>query len=71
MLERIGDEASKTEDHEKTLAAYSAALSLDPPSPDILLIKWASTMLLLNSTHEVLDVATGKVCPPSHPNFAH
>ena len=60
-LERIGDEASSVEKLDDAVAAYSTALFLGPSTPNSLLTKWASTMLLRDSTNEALDVAT-KVC---------
>lgn len=56
-LENIGDEASKTEEHDEALVSYSTALALDPSVPHALLLKWASKMLLHSSALEVLDVA--------------
>lgn len=61
-LENLGDDASKVGNHDEALAAYSTALSLDLSTPNCLLTKWASTMLLRVSAHEVLDVATTKAC---------
>lgn len=61
MLEKLGDDASNTEDHEKTLRAYSTALLLTPPSPSSLLVKWANIMLLHGSPDALLGAAA-KVC---------
>ena len=67
-LERIGDgEASKTENRNEGLRAYSIALSLSPPSPNGLLFKWTRLMLLHGSPNETLDAAT-KVCSTSRSN---
>ena len=67
-LESIGDDASKVENRDKALEAYSTALSLGPPSPNGLLFKWARLMLLPGSPNDTLDAAT-KVCPTSRSNM--
>ena len=67
-LESIGDDASKVENRDEALKAYSTALSLGPPSPNGLLFKWARLMLLHGSPNETLDAAT-KVCPTSRSNM--
>ena len=56
-----GDEASSTENHDEALAAYFTALLLNPPTPNALLIKWASMVLIRGSANEALTAAT-KVC---------
>ena len=62
-LERIGDEASNIKNHDEAVAAYSTALLLSPSSPNNVLIKWASRMLVRGSAHEALSAAA-KVCSP-------
>ncbi|KAG9309693.1 hypothetical protein JVU11DRAFT_10366 [Chiua virens] len=62
-LEKIGDKASKDEKHDEALAAYSTALSLGSSTPDELLIKWAITMLLRNSTDDVVLAAAQFTLP--------
>lgn len=57
-MEAIGDEASKMRNRDDALAAYSIALSLGPSTPDGLLIKWATIMLLRGPTNETLNAAT-------------
>ena len=64
-LESIGDEASKAQNRDEGLGAYSIALSLSPPSSNGLLSKWARLMLLHGSPNETLDAAT-KVCFTNH-----
>ena len=66
-LESIGDEASKVENHDEGLRAYSIGLSLSPPCPNGLLFKWVRLMLLHGSPKETLDAAT-KVCSTSCSN---
>ena len=66
-LESIGDEASKVENRDQALRAYSVALSLGPPSPNDLLSKWARLMLVHGSPNKTLDAAT-KVCSTSRSN---
>ena len=61
MLEIIGDEASNTKKHDEALAAYSTVLSLDPSTPNNVLIKWANTVSIHGSASEALGIAT-KVC---------
>ena len=67
-LESIGDEASKVDNHDQALRAYSVALSLGPPSPNHLLSKWARLMLLHGSPNKTLDAAS-KVCSTSCFNY--
>jgi len=62
-LDRVGDEASNAEKRDEALAAYSTALSLGPTTPDAVLIKWASLMLIRVSADKALSDTT-KVCPP-------
>lgn len=57
----IGDEAMNIEKHDEALAAYSAVLSLGPPSPNPVLTGWVSAMLIRGQAHEALDAAA-KVC---------
>ena len=56
-LEANGDEASKVEKYDETLAAYSTALSLSPLMSRTLPIKWAKLILARGSVNEALDVA--------------
>ena len=56
-LEQIGDEASRTRKDDEALAAYTAALSLCPSSPNALLNRWVRTMLFHGSTNKILDGA--------------
>ena len=63
MLEAKGDEASKVEEYDEALAAYSAALSLRPSMSHILLIKWVRLILVCDLANEAFDTAA-KV--PSH-----
>ena len=67
-LESIGDEASKVDNRDEALRAYSVALSLGPPSPNHLLSKWARPMLLHGSPNKTLDAAR-KVCSTSCFNY--
>ena len=62
-LERIGDEASNLKKHDAAVAAYSTALLLGPTTPNTVLMKWASRMLIRGSAHEALSAAA-KVCSP-------
>ncbi|KAG6379593.1 hypothetical protein JVT61DRAFT_10098 [Boletus reticuloceps] len=55
MLERVGDEALNTGKHDEALAAYSTILSLIPSNT--VLIKWATTGLILGSANEALSAA--------------
>ena len=66
-LESIGDEASKVENRDQALRAYSIAFSLGPPSPNDLLFKWARLMLVHGSPNKTLDAAS-KVCSTSRSN---
>ena len=54
MLERAGDEASNAGKQDEAVAAYSTALSLSPLTPNTLLMKWASVMLIRDSADEAL-----------------
>ena len=56
-LEVNGDEASKVEQYDEALAAYSTALSLSPSISRALLIKWATLVLIRGSANEALDAA--------------
>ena len=56
-LEANGDEASKVEKYDEALVAYSTALSLDPSSLNIILIKWVRTTLVRCSVNKALDLA--------------
>ena len=67
-LETIGDKASKVDNRDEALRAYSIALSLGPPSPNHLLFKWVGLMLLLGSPKETLDAASN-VCSISCLNY--
>lgn len=62
-LEIIGDEASNVKRHDEAITAYSAALSLSPLTPNAVLTKWASTILIHGSAEEALGAAA-KVCFP-------
>ncbi|KAI9461363.1 hypothetical protein HD554DRAFT_2041443 [Boletus coccyginus] len=57
-LERIGDEASNAEKPDEAVIAYSAALSLGPTTPNVVLMKWASIMLIRGSADEASSAAT-------------
>ncbi|KAG8214231.1 hypothetical protein J3R82DRAFT_11038 [Butyriboletus roseoflavus] len=56
-LEMTADEASSTENHDEALAAYSAALLLSLTTPNTLLSKWASMVLIHGSANEALTAA--------------
>ena len=49
------------EKHHEALAAYSAVLSLGPPSPNPVLTRWVNAMLIRGQAHEALGAAA-KVC---------
>ncbi|KAF8548150.1 hypothetical protein OG21DRAFT_801293 [Imleria badia] len=57
MLERVGDEASKAKKQDEAVRAYSAALSLSPSTPNNVLMKWATVMLIRGSSHDALNAA--------------
>ncbi|KAF8557095.1 hypothetical protein OG21DRAFT_1495015, partial [Imleria badia] len=57
MLERVGDEESNTDKRDEALAAYSAALLLNPSNPKSVLTKWARMVLIGGSTDEALSAA--------------
>ncbi|KAF8444928.1 hypothetical protein L210DRAFT_3054439 [Boletus edulis BED1] len=56
-LERAGDEAFRAGKRDEAVAAYFAALSLDPSTPDTMLTQWATLKLISGSVNEVLNVA--------------
>ncbi|KAI9457905.1 hypothetical protein HD554DRAFT_2042200 [Boletus coccyginus] len=57
-LERMGDEASNTGKQDEAVAAYSTALSLGPTTPNVVLTKWASIMVIRGSAVEASSAAT-------------
>ena len=57
MLERVGDEASNAKKLDEAVTAYSTALSLSPSTPNNVLMKWATMMLIRGSSHETLNAA--------------
>ncbi|KAI9457924.1 hypothetical protein HD554DRAFT_2331179 [Boletus coccyginus] len=58
VLERMGDEASNTGNPDEVAAAYSTALSLGPTTPNAVLMKWTSIMLIRGSAVEASSAAT-------------
>ena len=62
-LERVGDEASHTGKPDEAVVAYSTALSLSSTTPNTVLMKWVSIMLIHGSADEASSAAT-KVCSP-------
>ncbi|KAH0826754.1 hypothetical protein J3R83DRAFT_5164 [Lanmaoa asiatica] len=57
-LERIGDEASNAKKQDEAVVAYSTALSLSPSTPNTVLTKWASIILIHDTTDKALSTAT-------------
>jgi hypothetical protein len=51
--------ASNVEKHDDALAVYSTLLSLTPLTPNTVLTKWASAMLIRGSTNEALRACQG------------
>ncbi|KAH0831376.1 hypothetical protein J3R83DRAFT_14039 [Lanmaoa asiatica] len=62
-LEITGDEALSSGKHDEALTAYSTALLLSSSTPNTLLSKWASTVLMCGSANEALSAATKFVFP--------
>jgi len=57
----MGDEASNAGKPDEAVVAYSVALSLGLTTPNAVLMKWASIMLIRGPADEALSAAT-KVC---------
>ncbi|KAF8548148.1 WD40 repeat-like protein [Imleria badia] len=57
LLERVGDEASNSGKPDEAATAYSTALSLSPSTPNNVLMKWATVMLIRGSSHDALNAA--------------
>ena len=57
------DEASSAKDHDEARTPYSTVLLLSPPTPNTLLIKWASMVLIRGSANDAL-IAANEVCFP-------
>ncbi|KAI9455056.1 hypothetical protein HD554DRAFT_2036671 [Boletus coccyginus] len=55
--ERDGDEASNAGKQDEAVTSYSTALSLGPTTPDAIMMKWASIMLIHGSADEASTVA--------------
>lgn len=52
-----GDEAFNIQKYDEAISAYGTVLSLDPPTPNSILIKWASMTLIHGSASEALSAA--------------